>query len=65
MRILKSSSRELRAPIVLGFDPPEIRVERTPCGHMPPTTQTWGNREMYVRDPDNNKLAFIQELARK
>ena len=31
--------------------------------HMPPTDQTWGNREMYVRDPDNNKLAFIQELS--
>ena len=28
--------------------------------HMPPTDQTWGNREMYVRDPDDNKLAFIQ-----
>jgi uncharacterized glyoxalase superfamily protein PhnB len=32
--------------------------------HMPPTDQTWGNREMYVRDPDNNKLAFIQERSR-
>jgi uncharacterized glyoxalase superfamily protein PhnB len=31
--------------------------------HMPPTDQTWGNREMYVRDPDDNKLAFIEELA--
>jgi catechol 2,3-dioxygenase-like lactoylglutathione lyase family enzyme len=31
--------------------------------HMPPTDQTWGNREMYVRDPDDNKLAFIQERA--
>jgi uncharacterized glyoxalase superfamily protein PhnB len=30
--------------------------------HMPPTDQTWGNREMYVRDPDDNKIAFIQEL---
>jgi uncharacterized glyoxalase superfamily protein PhnB len=31
--------------------------------HMAPTDQTWGNREMYLRDPDNNKLAFIQERA--
>jgi len=30
--------------------------------HMPPTDQTWGNREMYVRDPDGNKLAFMQVL---
>jgi hypothetical protein len=29
---------------------------------MPPTDQTWGNREMYVRDPDNNKIAFLQYL---
>jgi catechol 2,3-dioxygenase-like lactoylglutathione lyase family enzyme len=27
---------------------------------MPPTDQSWGNREMYVRDPDNNKIAFVQ-----
>src|ERR1700748_744108 len=33
--------------------------------HMPPTDQTWGNREMYVRDPDDNRLAFIKELAAK
>jgi uncharacterized glyoxalase superfamily protein PhnB len=32
--------------------------------HMPPTDQTWGNREMYIRDPDSNKLAFIQERGR-
>jgi catechol 2,3-dioxygenase-like lactoylglutathione lyase family enzyme len=25
-----------------------------------PVTQTWGNREMYVRDPDRNCLRFIQ-----
>jgi uncharacterized glyoxalase superfamily protein PhnB len=31
--------------------------------HMPPTDQTWGTREMYVRDPDGNKLAFIQPPA--
>lgn len=39
-------------------------VEKGVPIYMPPTDQTWGNREMYVRDPENNKLAFIQELAR-
>jgi len=27
---------------------------------MPPTDQTWGNREMYVRDDDRNKIAFVR-----
>jgi len=27
---------------------------------MEPTDQTWGNREMYVRDPDGNCLRFLQ-----
>lgn len=27
---------------------------------MPPTDQTWGNREMYVRDLDGNSLRFVQ-----
>ncbi|MFN2623663.1 MAG: bleomycin resistance protein [Chthoniobacterales bacterium] len=40
-------------------------LERAVEIHMPPTNQTWGNREMYLRDPDGNKLAFIQELAGK
>jgi catechol 2,3-dioxygenase-like lactoylglutathione lyase family enzyme len=26
-----------------------------------PVDQTWGNREMYVKDPDGNSLRFIQE----
>lgn len=30
---------------------------------MPPTDQTWGNREMYVRDPDGNALRFCQARA--
>lgn len=29
---------------------------------MPPTSQDWGNREMYVRDPDGNRLAFVCEI---
>lgn len=35
--------------------------------HVPialaPTDQTWGNREMYVRDGDGNSLRFIREGA--
>ena len=27
---------------------------------LPPTDQSWGNREMYVRDRDGNKIAFVQ-----
>lgn len=27
---------------------------------LPPTDQTWGNREMYVRDADRNKIAFVR-----
>ncbi|HYM78416.1 MAG TPA: VOC family protein [Candidatus Dormibacteraeota bacterium] len=26
-----------------------------------PVDQTWGSREMYVRDPDNNCLRFIRQ----
>jgi catechol 2,3-dioxygenase-like lactoylglutathione lyase family enzyme len=31
-----------------------VRIE------LEPTDQTWGNREMYLRDPDGNSLRFIQ-----
>ena len=27
---------------------------------LPPTDQTWGNREMYVKDADRNCLRFLQ-----
>jgi len=27
---------------------------------LEPTDQTWGNREMYVEDPDGNKIRFIR-----
>ena len=30
---------------------------------MPPTDQSWGNREMYVRDPDGNSIRFVVENA--
>ena len=26
-----------------------------------PTDQTWGNREMYVKDPDSNSIRFVRE----
>ena len=27
---------------------------------LEPTDQSWGNREMYLRDPDGNSIRFIQ-----
>jgi catechol 2,3-dioxygenase-like lactoylglutathione lyase family enzyme len=27
---------------------------------LEPTDQTWGNREMYVSDPDGNSIRFVQ-----
>ena len=26
---------------------------------LPPTDQSWGNREMYINDPDGNSLRFV------
>jgi len=26
---------------------------------LEPTDQSWGNREMYVRDPDGNSIRFV------
>ena len=31
-----------------------VKIDLEPCD------QTWGNREMYLQDPDGNKLRFIQ-----
>lgn len=31
---------------------------------LPPTDQTWGNREMYLRDPYGNQLRYLQPLGR-
>jgi catechol 2,3-dioxygenase-like lactoylglutathione lyase family enzyme len=28
---------------------------------LPPTEQSWGNREMYVRDPDRNRICFARD----
>ena len=30
---------------------------------LEPTDQSWGNREMYVEDPDGNSVRFVQEPA--
>ena len=30
---------------------------------LAPTDQTWGNREMYVRDSDGNSIRFVCERA--
>ena len=27
---------------------------------LPPTDQSWGNREMYIKDADNNSIRFTQ-----
>ena len=29
---------------------------------LKPTDQTWGNREMYIKDSDKNCIRFIQEI---
>ena len=36
----------------------ELTGERVAIA-LEPTDQTWGNREMYVRDPDGNTLRFL------
>jgi catechol 2,3-dioxygenase-like lactoylglutathione lyase family enzyme len=30
---------------------------------LAPTDQTWGNREMYIKDPDGNSVRFVREAA--
>ena len=32
---------------------------------LPPTNQTWGNREMGIRDPDGNVLVFATPIMKK
>jgi catechol 2,3-dioxygenase-like lactoylglutathione lyase family enzyme len=31
--------------------------------HIAPVDQTWGNRELYVRDPDGNSVRFGAPIA--
>lgn len=40
----------------------ELRRRRVPIA-LEPTDQTWGNREMYVRDPDGNSIRFAQPAS--
>lgn len=35
-------------------------VERRVPIDLTPTLQSWGNREMYVRDADGNGIRFVQ-----
>jgi len=30
---------------------------------LKPTDQTWGNREMYLKDPDGNSIRFVRQSA--
>ena len=37
-------------------------VARSIAIELPPTDQTWNEREMYLKDPDGNQIRFV--LAR-
>lgn len=39
---------------------PRELVGRGVAIHLAPTDQTWGDREMCVRDPDGNGIRFIR-----
>jgi catechol 2,3-dioxygenase-like lactoylglutathione lyase family enzyme len=39
----------------------ELVARRVPID-TGPVDQTWGNREMYVRDPDRNSIRFVQPV---
>jgi uncharacterized glyoxalase superfamily protein PhnB len=34
-------------------------VDKGVAINLPPTDQTWGNREMYIDDPDGNSIRFV------
>ena len=36
-------------------------AERGVTADLEPTDQSWGNREMYIEDPDGNSVRFVQE----
>lgn len=40
----------------------EFQARHVPID-LPPTDQTWGNREMFVRDPDRNKIVFVTPIG--
>jgi len=35
-------------------------LERRVAIELAPTIQSWGDREMYLRDPDGNSIRFVQ-----
>ena len=37
--------------------------ERNVNIELKPTDQSWGNREMYLRDPDGNSIRFVHERS--
>ena len=39
----------------------ELDAKNVPI-HLEPTDQTWGNREMYVKDADGNSIRFIHQI---
>ena len=39
----------------------EELLERNVSIALEPTDQTWGNREMYVKDPDSNSIRFVHQ----
>ena len=48
---------------LLVADVDELHVELLAKGiaiDLAPTEQSWGNREMYVKDPDGNSIRFVQ-----
>lgn len=38
----------------------ELAAKSVPIA-LEPTDQTWGNREMYVNDPDGNSIRFVNK----
>lgn len=38
----------------------ELVAKNVPIA-LVPTDQTWGNREMYVKDADGNSIRFVRE----
>ncbi len=38
--------------------------QRSVAIDLEPTDQSWGNREMYIKDADDNSIRFTQEITR-
>jgi catechol 2,3-dioxygenase-like lactoylglutathione lyase family enzyme len=55
---------DLRVVFLLVDDVDALHAEFVARGvpiDLAPTDQAWGNREMYVRDPDGNSIRFARE----